>query len=148
MPDVQISASVSRELLGLAPLLINEHITYYAAPQFLGGQVQWSRTTAGSPWLNGTRTTSRVLEMVTEQLTIEVKAPTTLESQVAMATLIAAFQQDSYTLTVEVDGEAIYSYLCESADYQVVWMGPRLVSKQGQATFSVPRQPVPLQGGV
>lgn len=147
MADVQIGASVSRDLLGKAPLQINDHVRYYAAPQFLGGQVGWAKQQAGSPWLNGMRTVSAVMENVTETLTIEVKAETAVEVQTAMAELVQAFQQDTYLLTVVEDG-ATYQYECDRAGYQIVWSGPRLVAKQGQVTFSVERQPVAVIGGV
>lgn len=146
MPDVDLSAELSRDLLSLAPLQINDHGSYYAAPQFLGGQLQYNRTQAGGPWLHGMRTVNRIKQNVTEQCTIEVKADSSADAQEAMATLITALQQDTYTLTVILDGQATYQYLCEAADYQVVWAAPRLVAKQGQLTFSVERQPVPLVG--
>lgn len=147
MADLGLTATVTRTLLGLADLNINDHVNYYLSPQFLGGTTAWQRNQVTSPFIDGAVTTNRTLQMVTETLGIEVigSSPTTL--QTALAALIIAFNQDSFILNISI-GSANYQYRCEASDFQVLWTGPRMIAKQAQVLFQTPRQPVPLAGGV
>lgn len=143
--DLSLSVTVSRTLLGLSDLPINDHVTYYVAPQFLGGQVQWNRQQVTSPFTDGAVTVYRNRQLVTEQIAVEVMARTGAELKAAVDTLIDAFLQDSFTLTVTSDG-ATYQYACEAADYALLWAGPRMIARQAQVMLSVPRQPAALAG--
>lgn len=147
MPDITLAASVTRTQLGLGDLNINDHVSFYLATQLLGAQVQWNRQQVTSPFTDGAVTTQRFRQQVTEQVGVEVLAATAAEMQTNLAELLAAFCQDSYTLTLVVDGTT-YAYRCEAADYQVAWTGPRFAARQGQVLFNVPRQPEPVSGGV
>jgi hypothetical protein len=148
VPDIGLSVRVSRELLGLGELEINDHRSYYCAPQFLGGQVAWRRNTVSSPWLDGDVTINRTRGMVTEQLAVEVLGANLSEAQTNVVTLIEAFIQSRFTLTADFgDLEVSQVYDCEAADYQISWSGPRLVASQLQVVLGVPRQPVALAGG-
>lgn len=145
MPDLALHVTVSRTLLGLAALDINDHDTYYLAPAFLGANVQWNRTQVTSPFMDGAVTTQRQRQMVTENITVEVLADTGARLKTAMDQLVSAFIQDSFTVTVAIDG-ATYQYRCESADYQLIWNGSRMIEHQGQVVLQVPRQPAALSG--
>ena len=142
-----MSVLVSRTLLGLPALQINDHLNYKVAPQFLGGNVQWNRTKVTSPFLDGEVTTQRTRQNVSEQVAVEIYAGSAAQLQTNTAALIAAFNQDSFTLTVTLDG-TVYAYQCEAADAQTMWTGPRMMAHRGQVLFAVPRQPVPLIGAV
>lgn len=147
MADVALSVQLSRAALGLPPLEIAASPTYYCSTQFLGAAVQWSRTQVGSPWVDGQVTTTRTRQMVSEQVAVEVKAPDMAALVVAVDELVSAFQQDSFTLTILAENGS-WEYQCEAADYQVVlWSTPRLVAKQAQVVFTVPRQPYSLLAG-
>lgn len=145
MPDIALNATVSRTLLGLDPLDINDHDTYYLSPTFLGANVQWNRTQVTSPFMDGAVTTQRQRQMVTENITIEVLGGSAPGLKAAFDVLVSAFIQDSFTLTVGV-GAATYRYACETSDYQLIWSGPRFVANQGQVVLQMPRQPVALAG--
>jgi hypothetical protein len=147
VPDISMSVLLSRTPLGLPALQINDHLNYKIAPQFLGGNVQWNRQKVSSPFLDGEVTTQRSRQSVAEQIAVEVFAGSAAELQTNTAALIAAFSQDSFTLTVTLAG-TVYAYACEAADVQVAWTGPRMMAHQGQVVFSVPRQPVALVGAV
>lgn len=145
--DVVLSVKISRTLLGLASLEIASGSNYYIGTQFLGAAVPWERQQVSSQWLDGAVTTSRHRQMVTEQIAVEVVATTLPLVQAAIKTLIEAFQQNSFTMTV-VAGGATRVYQCEAADYQdLSWTTPRLAGAQGQVLLQVPRQPVALSGG-
>lgn len=154
MADLNLSVVLTRDWLGLGPLNINDHVSYAVAQQFLGSTVSWNRNQLTSPYMDGSFTASRQRQSVTEQIAVEVfgrstangaMSPTTLQAN--LAALIAAFNQDSFSLTLTLDGTT-YSYEAEAADYQVSWVGPRFMARQVQVVFSLPRQPVPLAGGV
>ena len=142
-----MSVTVTRTQLGLSPLAINDHISYYVADTFMGGQVSWTRNQVTSPFVDGAVTVNRTRSMVTEQVVIEVLGGTQALIQANAATLISAFLQDSFLLTITV-ATTTYQYLCEASDFQVTWTGPRFFAKQAQVTFSMPRQPIPVIGGV
>lgn len=146
MPDIALSVQLSRDALGLAPLEIADRNPYYLSPQFLGAQVTWNRQKASSPFVDGEVTTQRSRQNVTENIGVEIVASSMLELQAYTEELIEAFLQSRYTMTVITDG-ATFGYRCETADYQVLWTTSRLVAKQGQVVFAVPRQPVALVGG-
>ncbi len=144
--DIALSVTVSRDALALAALEIASGGTYYLSPQFLGGQVTWKRQQASSVFLDGDVTTQRSRGTVTEAVGVEVRAATHAELQAATAVLIAAFSQDSFTMTVVVAG-ATTTYACEAADYQSMgWTTPRLACLANQVLFQMPRQPVALAG--
>lgn len=147
MPDIALSVQLSRDALGLNPLEIAFGARYYLAPQFLGGAVQWNRQKISSPFVDGEITTQRSRQNVTENVGVEIRATNASDLQAYTVELIAAFLQDSYTMTVVADG-ATFIYQCETADYQAAsWSTPRMVAFQGQLVFQVPRQPVALAGG-
>lgn len=145
MPDLGLSVVVSRDLLGLAGLEINDHLAYYVGPQLLGGQVAWNRQQVTSPFIDGQVTTWRTRQNVTEQLGVEVLGDTPGELNANLAVLLAAFIQDSFHLAVAIGAQS-FEYACEAADYQVGWTGPRWVACQLQVVFAMPRQPVPVAG--
>lgn len=146
MVDIALSAKVSRTLLSLPDLELNDHADYYIGASFLGAAQDWNRNQVGSPFLDGQVTTYRTRQMVTEPVQIEVPADNQTELTAKMTALVQAFLQSDYTITVVVGG-SVLQYQCEAADFQVLWTTPRLVEHQGQATFQVPRQPNPLVGG-
>lgn len=145
--DVELSVTVSRDALGLAPLELATSPDYYLGTQFLGAAVQWDRQQVTSAWLDGAVTVSRHRQMVTEQIAVEVRGDNLLEVQRAITELVQAFIQDSFVMTVVAAGAA-RSYRCETADYQdLSWTTPRMAGAQGQVLLQMPRQPVALSGG-
>lgn len=142
MPDIGLAVTVSRDLLGLPTLDLNDHVSFYIAPGTLGAPMAWQRQQVGAPWVDGLVTVNRTRGMVSEPVVVEVLGDDTAEMFTNQATLIAAFSQDSFTLAVTVNGVA-NTYRCEAADYQIgSWVSGRLASIQGQITFTMPRQPV------
>lgn len=147
MSDVELSVLISRDSLGLGPLEIASSPDFFIGTQFLGAAVQWDRQQVTSVFLDGAVTVSRHRQMVTEQIAVEVTADNLVAVQARINTLIQAFLQDSFTMTV-VAGGSTRQYRCETADYQdASWTTPRMAGAQGQVVLSVPRQPVALAGG-
>lgn len=145
MPDLSLSVSVTRTLLGLADLEVNDHVHSYVTPTFLGADRGWNRVAVTSPWLDGDVTVNRTRQKVTESLQLEVLGESLAEMDANALAILDAFDQSDFTITVTVGGQA-HTYECEAADRSVLWTGPRMISSQLQITFQVPRQPVPLAG--
>jgi len=161
MADLALSVLVNRDLLNLAALQCNDGNVYRAsASPFMGEQLQWTRNQITSVYIDGAVTVNRQRQIVNEQMAFEVSgrnpanltaAPTQALFQTNMATLIAAFSQDNFQVDIIVGtgGDAThYTYQAEAADVQVTWTLPRFLARQGLITFTVPRQPVPIAGGV
>ena len=139
--DLTMSVVVSRDTMGLAPLEINDHLDYvFATPELFGGQQAWDRVQVSSPYVDGDFTVTRRKQNVQEDIQVEVFGANNSEVTSNARKLIEAFSQDSFTITLCLNG--VYSlYTCEAADYKVIGTGPRWAAKQIQVVLSVPRKP-------
>lgn len=145
MPDLTLSCTISRTLLSLSALELNDHVKFYIGAESQPGQVTWQREQVTSQFVEGDFTVSRRRGNVMETVTLEVLGDNQAQLQTNLAELIAAFKQDSFTLTTTFNGTS-YAWACEAADYQVLWSGPRMVANQIQVQFQVPRKPIPTIG--
>lgn len=149
MPDFTLVVHVSRAVLGLVDLDINDHERFYVAPGTFGAQLSYNRQQIGSPWTDGQVTVNRSKQMVQEPVVVEVLGDTFAEMFANIAELLAAFTQDHYQIKTTVGSGNQIRYSCEAADYQIgAWVSGRLASQQAQVTFTVPRQPVPAASGL
>lgn len=146
MTDLITSATVTRTLLGLSNLNINDHVNYTLTDTIMGGTVTWERNTASSPYVDGDITVSRRRPNVQEQLRIYVMGDNQNMLQQNLSTLIQAFIQDTYTLQI-APGNQAYAWQCEAADYTIAWSNVHFVAKKLEVTFSIPRRPVMTAGG-
>lgn len=148
MADLNVVARVSRTLLGLGDLDVNDHSSYVlGGPAAFQGQVSWQRTTTSAPWVDGEVTWERRRSNSIEPLTIYAKGSSLSDLDTKIATLTAAFFQDRFTFQMIVGG-ANHAWDCECADVsQVLYDTSHVASKYVAVTFSVPRKPVPLAGG-
>ena len=146
MTDLSVVAKVTRSLLGLGDLDINDHSTYrLAGPQVMGGTVSWDRRQVSSPWVEGDITVSRRRTNVMDQITVYVAGSATDNLNLNLQNLLWAFTQDRYTLSITV-GSQQFAWDCEAADYQVTYDTPHLKSLYVPVVFTVPRRPVALSG--
>lgn len=147
MSDLGMTVVLSRDLLGLGDLDVNDHSNYYISSQsFLSAQMQWTRQQATSVWLDGAVTVTRQKQMVQEPVTFEVLGDDITDLQANVKALYDCLMQDSFTMGIAI-GSAVWEYQCEAADFSVSWNGPRLIANQVQVTASIPRQPDPISGG-
>lgn len=157
MPDLNLNVTVSRAALSLGPLHINDGIRYKIGGTFLGGTESWNRVQLTSPYIDGAATVSRTRQMVNEPVEVRVYGrgytdptrpwltadrlpPTPQQRSVNEQLLIAAFQQDNFTLKVTVNG-VLWAYACEAADLTRTWSGALHAAGQALLTFTMPRQP-------
>ena len=142
------AASVTRPILGLANLNLNDHVNYYVSNSIFGGTVSWRRQTVQSPWIEGQFTVGAVRDQVEDKFVVEVlggTANTQTSLQTNLQTLVAAFSQSYFNLTVQLDS-AYYTYACEASDYTMDWTNTRWIAKQVQVSFNLRRSPVPING--
>lgn len=142
---MNIIVTVSRTLLGLGSLNINDHLVYELSTTVFGGSVAYQTTWISSPYVDGDIPHTRRRGNVTDTLGVYVMGETNKDVLTNMQTLVAAMQQDKYSLMLVYDG-ATYQYECHSADYTVGWDQANLNANKILVTFSVPRKPVPTKG--
>lgn len=145
MPDISLAVTLSRTLLSLPALNLNDYTNYYFAGQNTPGAVSWVRNQVSSPYVDDDFTVSRRRGKVMESLLVEVLGSTQTALRDNLAALVNAVVQDTFILTVSFAGVS-YAWACESADYQVIWSGPRMVARQVQMALTIPRSPVPSAG--
>lgn len=145
--DLTLQVTISRDGLGLLPLDLNDHANYYVAGDFLTGQLAWNRNQVSSPFLDDQVTTYRTLGKVTRQITIETLGESASELNANLSAVVAAFLQDDFHLAIAMDTDIQLEYGCEASDYQVNWVGSRVIARQLQVQFSVPCSPIPIVGG-
>lgn len=146
MPDLSVAASVTRALLGLPDLDLNDHSSSYLGAAFLGSQQTWTRTEVTSPFVDGAATTYRTRAVVQQPLALEVLGADAAELQVNLRALLDAFSQDHYVLNFSL-GASAFAYACEAADYQIDWTPARLAANQKLLSLSIPMQPGSLLAG-
>lgn len=132
--------TVTRAELALGPLDINDHLNFIVADKIMGGQATWNRQTAKSPFVDGEFTVHRSRAQLKDQMSVQVLGDTQTTMQANLATVIAAFTQFRFQMTLALeDGTRIYN--CETADYTVDWDRLRWMSRQVLVTFDIPRYP-------
>jgi hypothetical protein len=99
---MDLSVSLSRTLLSLPDLDINDHTNYYIA-RIGDSQVNWRRQTVSSPWIDGTVTTHRSKENITRSMSVEVLGDTWQETKSNAKALIDAISQDNFVLTMGME---------------------------------------------
>ena len=146
MPDLSLAVALTRTLLGLPDLDLNDHLNYYLSANALGAQQTFNRNQVASPFLDGAVTTFRTRAVVQQPVAVEVLGADHAEVTANVRALLDAACQDSYRLNVSVNGVA-HAWACEAADYQVDWSAARLVACQALVSLSIPMQPEPLVAG-
>jgi hypothetical protein len=147
MTDITTAATVTRSLLSMADLSINDHTNYVVAgPAIMAGSVQWDRKQVSAPWVDGDVTVARRRTNVMEPLSVYVAGTDHAGMMTNLRTLRDAFVQDRYTLAFTINSEMI-AWDCEAADYSVLFDTAHVHARYCVATFQIPRKPVPLAGG-
>jgi hypothetical protein len=145
MADPSVGVTISRTLLGLGDLNLNDHISYITSAAFFGAGVTYRRSQVKSPYVEGAITTNRVRDVVQDQVSIDVLAPDYGTFQTNIHTLQDAFAQDEFILTLTLNGVP-WAWLCEAADYKMDWSVPRIFGLYGQVQYTLLRQPLSVTG--
>lgn len=142
-----VTCSVTRTSLALADLNLNDHTAYYPSGDIFGSTVSWRRTTVKSPFVESEFTTNRVRNLVEDKFAVNVIGADQVTMANNITTLINAFSQDNFNLTVQLDAQP-YTYACEASDYTMDWQIGRMHSLQTEIKFALRRSPVPINGPI
>ena len=145
MSDITLVGLITRTALSLADLDLNDHVNFILGVPFLGGQGRYTRNSQGGTYMDGEVTVNRRLPNIVENIVVEVRGGTWGEVETNVATLVAAFKQDSYQLKLTVNGTQ-HNYQCEAADWSYDLSTGRVASNMPKFIFEVPRRPIPLVG--
>lgn len=154
-----ITASVSRATVPGGPLADLSLVSAdYDLLSFGPGALSWRRQTVESRWVHGRFLVSAVKDADVAPLEVIVYGTSSADLDAKTRTLLDAFEQWTYDLTVTADGVA-HTWRCEPAEYSPsAGSGQRgsyehfgLVagaSAQQVYAFSIPRRPVPVAGSM
>lgn len=113
------------------------------------GSRSFRRQTAQSPFVNGRILVGQSLDVEFAQLLVLVQAASSAQLVTRMSALLERMEQPSFVLQVVVDG-ITYRWQCECADSAPgdagAFNATDLMVYRQALQFSVPRQPVPLDG--
>lgn len=148
MADLIIAASVSVE--GGGSLDLNDGETHKIMQGGWGpGSVVWRRQAISSVFAHGRYLTSAQKEQVISPLGVRTYGADEDGCLAAVGTLVAAFEQFSYELTMTI-GATTFTWECEPADYMVGDSGAiqkfHLMSFQQETMFDIPHFPIPVAG--
>lgn len=148
MSDLTISGFVTRPELAMADLALHT-ASVYEIVSIDPGQAIQRRTTASSPFVQGETLVSSVKEQTRLAMRIRVKGTSqaTLESRTA--TLLAAFDQFHYEISVTIEG-TVHRWACDAADFGPVSGIDKfgIAMLQQEYGFDIPRHPVPVTGAI
>lgn len=147
MADLNVTGSVSRS--GSSALQLNSGglKIVSAGP---GGK-SWKRIFVDGRYQHGRALIGATLEQMTAPLVVRVYGDTWSHVSNRAQTLIDAFSQRTYTLTITIDG--IQSrWRCEPADINIVggdsWQKFHAMANMQEYQIMVPRDPIPLNGAM
>lgn len=146
MADLTLAGSVTRSLLGLGDLNINDYTSYFLSAQMDFGEKRYQRNAQGSPYMRGEVTVNRTEKQRIRNIGVEVLGTSHANLESNLQALLDAFDQDSYNLTLTINGTT-RTYVCEAADYSLPgWVSGRIVGRVVLVQFSVPTRPIPVAG--
>lgn len=145
-------ATVTRTELALGDLALEEEGVYKLMRDAVGpGDGSWRREVSKSAYVHGETLVGAVKDVMTAQLGVRVLASSISLLQTRVSTLLTAFSQFSYNLTITLDGST-WQWKCEPADYAIgdggVFQDLHLLAYQQEVRLNIPRHPIPLQGSV
>lgn len=146
--DLTVVASLTRTELSLAGLNLEDPGTYRVVTAGPGG-VSWVRRFVESPYMHGRTLIDARKDQISVPLAVRVYAASLTQLETRAATLLRAFEQFTYHLSISIDGAA-HEYVCEVADYTVddegTWDKYALMAHEQTYKFVIPRSPIPVQG--
>ena len=107
------------------------------------GEATHRRITAQSPYFAGRFLVRTQKDQITSILKLRVDETSQQRLWEAINTLVTAFIQPNYDLTINLNGQ-YFQYSCEAADYQLGESGPEdlmMRSNVQNLSFSIPHRP-------
>ena len=149
MADLDISGYITRDELSLADLDLNTD-TYKIIRDMWGpGVVQMEKQRVASPYINGSFPVSQKKQQVEMPLGIRVTGTGYTDCLNKVNTLLRAFEQFEYELSITVEGTE-FKYTSEAADYSFgdggMFQTFHMMAYKQEVRFLIPRRPTPLEG--
>lgn len=149
MTDLDVSGYVTRTELGLGNLALNTDTYKIIRDSWGPGVVEFERHKASSPYINGDFLISRRKAQVEMPLGIRVTGSTPTDCLNKVGTLLRAFEQFRYQLSLTIEGTT-FRYNCESADYSVgdggFFQAFHIRAYKQEVRLVIPRRPTPIEG--
>lgn len=148
--SLTVSLTVDRTALDLDPLELDDPGTYEVVSVGPGART-WRRTTVQGRYQHGRRSVGEVLDTMTVAAVVRVYGSTWTEVSNRAETMIEALSQHTYTVIATID-DVVHEWTCEPADVSIVggdtWQKHHAMSGMQEYQLSIPRDPIPLQGGM
>jgi len=147
--DLPVSYTITRSELSLSTLQLNTTPgnNYRVITDSMGtGDISHRRLTADSPWVPGETLVASVKEQVSMPLGIRVTAASNAALKADMTTVVNAFSQFSYTITVTLDSQTWGVYSCQPADFSIGDSGNyqnlQMITYRQEIYLQIPRNPI------
>lgn len=145
-------STVTMDVIGTISLSLTPANGYELNAEGLGpGARTYRRDTITSPFCRGRWVIDAQLDTMSAPLSVLVMGDTAAQLEARLGTLLAAFDQRTYTLQVVIDG-ITHQWLCEPADSSLGTDGIfdfwDLAAYQQVVHLIVPRDPLPLAGNI
>jgi hypothetical protein len=143
-----VDAYVTRTELGLGNLdLINDTYKIEGETGIEFGGRGWRRNMVDSPFVHGSYPVTQVMDNATVILSLQVRAASLAALETAIAAVVAAFSQFEYDLYLILD-DTTWAWRCYAADIVVGSEDERMAQYNVNVRMSIPRAPIPLDGGI
>jgi hypothetical protein len=132
--DVEVS-------FGIPWVSLNDHVNYTMAVEGFGEHsYQRRRTTATSPYYDGTFLVHSTLENVTEAMSVYVLGTSANHVTENLMLLEEVFSQDAYSLRITMDDHR-ETWSCMTADYSIDRGHVNMHNNRATMKLSIPRLP-------
>lgn len=149
--ELATDGSVTRSELSLAALDLQQAGIYEILPGSGPGGLSWRRQTVRSVMMHGEALVGAVKDVQVAPLGVRVYGTTQSQLWSRVRTLLDAFEQFSYSLTLVIGG-ITFTWECQPADSVVGEGGEfqkfHLMSLQTDVQLTIPRSPIPTAGSV
>lgn len=144
------TATVSRAApLTTTPLsLVTGAYQVAGADGLTPGGVTWDKKVASSPWVHGDRPVHQRKQQSRGSLKIRVTAANMSALTTAIGTLLDAFYQFEYQVSVTFEGTATFTWRCYAADATVGMADERWMQHNVEVVLMFDRSPTPVAGAV
>jgi hypothetical protein len=144
-PTIVGTAEVTRDELGLGPLLADGTTYAVADAGIADATVTWEDDQVSSPFVEGTYITHGVRGMVAQQMSFRVRGTSQSDLQTNIAALLAAFSQKTFTVQLTLSG-VNYAWACRRRSYSVRFDRAMLFNTIAYIQVAFERFPTAISG--
>lgn len=139
------TVTVTRTLLSLADLSLSSATYGVLNVPELVAERPWRREVAASRYVHGTIEVGATYDQCVTVPTVKVTAASASALQTAVAALIAAFEQRTFTMTISVDGTD-WAWTCQRHAAGMAFDVPMRHRHVARVRLAGTRNPIPVSG--